>query len=268
MPEPILLAQRTWPEVRDLLPTNQVVLVPVGACEQHGHGIALATDTISADALCRRAAAILGDRAAVAPAVPYGVSGHHLAFPGTISLSSTTLATVLAEVIESLAGHGFPRVVLVNGHGGNGPALALAVERTRGLQPGTHALGLYGYGFLGAQARELLPPEAPGHAGGDEAAVVMAAAPEYARPEAFGPPDFVGPQRELALSLAPYNGVSGVPYNELTRNGATGDTRPATAALGEQILDGAAAALAGVLDQFIAATVARRVPRRERSAKG
>ena len=82
----ILLAQRTWPEVRDLLATNQVVLVPVGAHEQHGLGIAMATDTISADGLCRRAAALLGDRAAVAPAVPYGVSWHHMRFPGTISI--------------------------------------------------------------------------------------------------------------------------------------------------------------------------------------
>ena len=146
----ILLAQRTWPEVRDLLETNQVVLVPVGACEQHGHSIALATDTLSADGLCRRAAALLGDRAAVAPPIPYGVSGHHLAFPGTISLTGPTLATVLAEVIASLARHGFPRVVLVNGHGGNAPAIAMAVERSHHLRPGTHVLGLYGYGFIAA----------------------------------------------------------------------------------------------------------------------
>ncbi len=256
MTAPILLAQRTWPEVRDLLATNRVVLVPVGACEQHGHGIALATDTISADGLCRRAAALLGERAAVAPPIPYGVSGHHLAFPGTISLSSPTLAAVLADVIESLAHHGFPRVVLVNGHGGNGPALALAVERTQHVRPGTHVLGLYGYGFLAAQARELLPPEAPGHGGGDEAAVVLAEAPDYARPAAFCAPDFVGPQRALSMALLPYNGVGGVPYQELTRNGATGDTRPATAAIGEQILDRAAVALVDLLETFIAATTA------------
>jgi creatinine amidohydrolase len=250
----ILLAQRTWPEVRDLLKTNQVVLVPVGACEQHGHGIALSTDTISADGLCRRAAALLGDRVAVAPAVPYGVSGHHLAFPGTISLTGPTLATVLAEVIASLAGHGFPRVVLVNGHGGNAPAIAMAVERSHHLRPGTHVLGLYGYGFIAQHGRDLLPPEAPGHAGGDEAAVVMAEDESYARPEAFCAPDFVAPQRELSLALGPYNGVSSIPYHELTRNGATGDTRPATAEIGNQILDRAAATLAGVLETFIAAT--------------
>lgn len=256
MPEPILLAQRTWPEVRDLLQTNQVVLVPVGACEQHGLGIALSTDTLSADALCRRAAAILGDRAAVAPAVPFGVSSHHLAFPGTISLSGQTLATILKEIIESLARHGFPRVALVNGHGGNAPALALAAEWTQRLRPGTHVLGLYGYGFLGAQARDLLPPEAPGHGGGDEAAVVMAVDPTYARPGAFCAPDFVVPQRAFSLRVAAYNGVGGVPYQELTRNGATGDTRPATAAIGTAILDRAGVALAEILEAFIATTPA------------
>lgn len=254
MAAPILLAQRTWPEVRDLLRTNQIVLVPVGACEQHGHGIALSTDTISADGLCRRAAALLGDRAAVAPAVPYGVSAHHLAFPGTISLTGPTLAAILAEVIASLSGHGFPRVVLVNGHGGNAPAIAMAVERSHHLRPGTHVLGLYGYGFIAQHGRDLLPPDSSGHAGGDEAAVVMAEDPSYARPAAFCAPDFVIPQRELSLALGPYNGVSTIPYHELTRNGATGDTRPATAVIGNQILDRAATTLAGVLETFIAAT--------------
>lgn len=250
----INLAQRTWPEIRTLLPENQVVLVPLGACEQHGQGIALATDTISADDLCQRAAAVLGKRAAVAPALPYGVSGHHLGFPGTISLSTPTLAAVLVEIIESLAHHGFPRIVLVNGHGGNTPALTLAVEQTRHLLPQTVVAGVYGYGFLAEQAQQLLPAEAIGHAGGDEAAVVMAIVPEYARPEAFCAPDYVAAQRELSQTLAPYRGVTAIPYHELTRNGATGDTRPATAAIGTQILNGAGETLARVLDQLIAAT--------------
>lgn len=253
---PVLLAQRSWPEVRAHLATNQVVLVPVGACEQHGLGIALATDTISADGLCRRAAALLGERAAVAPAIPYGVSWHHLPFPGTISLTSETLATVLVEVIESLAHHGFPRVVLVNGHGGNSAALALAVERTVQLRPRTHVLGLYGYGFIAEQARELLPAGALGHGGGDEAAVVMAEAPDYARPDAFCPPDLVEPRQELAVKLRPYGATSGSAYDELTRNGATGDTSPATAAIGNDILDRAAAVLAATLNAFIASTEA------------
>src|SRR3954452_25489813 len=110
MPEPILLAQRSWPETRDLLGVNQIVLLPVGAHEQQAPGIAMATDTISADGLCRRAAALLGEPAAVAPAIPFGVSWHHMHFPGTITLTPETLATVLVEIGSSLAQHGFPRV--------------------------------------------------------------------------------------------------------------------------------------------------------------
>ena len=257
MTEPILLAQRTWPEIRELLGTNQVVLLPVGAHEQHGLGIAMSTDTISADGLCRRAAARLGDRAAVAPAIPYGVSWHHMRFPGTISLTSATLETLLVEVVGALAHHGFPRVAIVNGHGGNTAAITTAVERTHHLRPGTHVLGLYGYGFIAEQARALLPPEAPGHGGGDEAAVVMAEDLDAARPDAFCAPDLVAAQQELAAALRPYGGVSGVPYDELTRNGSTGDTRPATAAIGNQILDRAAEALAATLEAFIAATPTR-----------
>jgi creatinine amidohydrolase len=254
MTEPILLAQRTWPEIREILGTNQVVLLPVGAHEQHGLGIAMSTDTISADGLCRRAAARLGERTAVAPAIPYGVSWHHMHFPGTITLTSETLTTILVEVVGALARHGFPRVAIVNGHGGNTAALAMAVERTQALRPGTHVLALYGYGFIAEQARIYLPPEAPGHGGGDEAAVVLAEAPGYARPEAFCAPDLVASQQELSARLRPYGGVTGTPYHELTRNGATGDTRAATAAIGNQILDGAADNLAATLEAFIAAT--------------
>ena len=82
-------------------------------------------------------------------------------------------------------------------------ALTMAVERTQALRPGTHVLALYGYGFIAEQARIFLPPEAPGHGGGDEAAVVLAEAPGYARPEAFCAPDLVGPQAELSARLRP-----------------------------------------------------------------
>ena len=251
MAEPVLLARRTWPEVRELLATTEVVLVPVGAHEQHGRGIALATDTLSAEALCHRAAARLAERAAVAPAVPYGVSWHHLPFPGTISLTSRTLATVLVEVAGSLARHGFPRVVFVNGHGGNQAAVALAVEEAGQSLAPTRVLGLYGYAFIAEQARELLPPEAIGHGGGDEAAVVLAVDPAAARPAAFAPPELIPAQAALAAQLRAYGSASGATYDELTRSGSTGDTRGATAELGEQILDRAATRLAEVLEGFI-----------------
>lgn len=252
----IRLAEHTWQEAAELLATNQVVLVPVGAHEQHGPGIVLSTDTISAAALCERAAARLGDRAAVAPALPYGVSWHQMRFPGTITLTTRTLATVLVEIAISLARHGFPRVVFVNGHGGNTAAIALAVEEAAQALPTAHILGLYGYGFIGEQAREQLPAEAPGHGGGDEAAVVMAVSPAFARPTAFTAPGLVPDMVAIGDELRTYGGASGATYDRLTTNGATGDTRTATAEVGERILDAAGQRLAELLERWIEANAA------------
>ncbi|MGI8858238.1 MAG: creatininase family protein [Thermomicrobiales bacterium] len=254
MAEPILLAQRSWPETRDLLRANEVVLLPVGAHEQHGPGIAMATDTISADGLCRRAAALLGERAAVAPAVPFGVSWHHMHFPGTITLTPETLTTLLVEIVSSLAQHGFPRVAIVNGHGGNSAAIATAVETLRQRVSGTRVIGLFGYAFIGEQARILMPEGSMGHGGGDEAAVVYAEAPDYAKPAAFCAPEPHAGAADFAAQLRAYGGVAGAYYDEITANGATGDTRHATPAVGNEILTRAAANLARLLEAFIVQT--------------
>lgn len=254
MPEPILLAQRSWPETRELLKTNAIVLLPVGAHEQHGPGIAMATDTISADGLCRRAAALLGDRAAVAPAVPFGVSWHHMHFPGTITLTPETLSTLLVEICSSLAQHGFPRVAIVNGHGGNSAAINTAVETLRQTVTGTRVIGLFGYAFIGEQAHALMPEGSMGHGGGDEAAVVYAEAPGYAKPGAFCAPETNTDAAAFAAHLRAYSGVHGAYYDEITRNGATGDTRHATPEIGNEILNRAAANLAALLETFITQT--------------
>jgi creatinine amidohydrolase len=256
MAQPILLAQRSWPETRDLLRANEIVLLPVGAHEQHGPGIAMATDTISADGLCRRAAALLGERAAVAPAVPFGVSWHHMHFPGTITLTPETLSTLLVEIVSSLAHHGFPRVAIINGHGGNSAAMTTAVETLRQRVTGssTRVIGLFGYAFIGEQARALMPEGSMGHGGGDEAAVVYAEAPEYAKPDAFCAPEPHADAAAFAAQLRAYGGVHGAYYDEITSNGATGDTRHATRAIGNEILDRAAANLARVLETFIVQT--------------
>jgi creatinine amidohydrolase len=252
MAEAILLAQRSWPETRALLKTNEIVLLPVGAHEQHGPGIAMATDTISADGLCRRAAALLGERAAVAPPIPFGVSWHHLHFPGTISLTPQTLTAVLVEIVTSLARHGFPRVAIVNGHGGNSAAIATAVEQCRQTVSGIAVIGLFGYAFIGEQARTLMPEGSMGHGGGDEAAVVYAEAPAYVKPAAFCAPETKPDAAAFSARLRSYGGVAGAYYDEITGNGATGDTRHATPEVGNEILNRAAAELAQVLESFIA----------------
>src|SRR2546423_2317145 len=98
---------------------DKVVLLPLGAMEQHGPHLAVSTDSdivshIAIQAEKQRNADIL-----LCPTLPFGSSHHHLSFGGTISISITTYTQLLVELVESLLQNGFRRIVLLNGHGGN-----------------------------------------------------------------------------------------------------------------------------------------------------
>jgi creatinine amidohydrolase len=249
--EPLLLADLSSPETRDLLPQIEMVLVPVGAHEQHGPNIAVSTDTISADALCRAAAARVASSVAVAPAVPWGVSWHHLRFAGTISLRQSTLIAVLEDIIGSLHAHGMRRFLVVNGHGGNNAAITTAIEQIKQDTGVPLIASVFGYALIAEQAKMLLPPEAIGHGGGDEAAVVMAVEPHRAKASAFAAPRPTGRQVETAALLRAYGGSLARRYDEVTHNGATGDATSASPEIGRQILDGAARRLAEIIEVML-----------------
>jgi creatinine amidohydrolase len=110
------------------------LIVPVGSTEQHGPHLPLDTDTRIATAVAGAAAGLLtdtdGPRWLLAPAVAYGASGEHQAFPGTISIGTAALRLLLVEFGRSAA-HWAQRVVFVNGHGGNAEALAAATALLR-----------------------------------------------------------------------------------------------------------------------------------------
>ncbi|TFD85936.1 mycofactocin biosynthesis peptidyl-dipeptidase MftE [Cryobacterium serini] len=120
------LAYSTWPA---LSPTP-VVLVPLGSTEQHGPHLPFSTDTIIASAVAERVATDLtlrGHSVVVAPALPYGASGEHQDFPGTVSIGTEALTMVIIELVRSLSTWA-GRIVLVNGHGGNLAALTASVS--------------------------------------------------------------------------------------------------------------------------------------------
>lgn len=114
-----------WMQVEALLKHDDRCVLPTGSVEQHGY-LSLATDALLAERVALEAAEPLG--VPVFPVLSYGYTPSFMAYPGTVTLSLDTYLAVMREVIGSLAQHGFRRIVVVNGHGGNSPAAGLAGE--------------------------------------------------------------------------------------------------------------------------------------------
>ncbi|MEJ2048882.1 MAG: creatininase family protein [Calditrichota bacterium] len=124
-----LLGELTWPEAQKRFKEVDIALLPVGAIEQHGPHLPLDTDAFDADYLARKVAeACSHPKPLVFPLISYGVSYHHDDFSGTISLSNETLSKLVYEIGMSAAKNGITKLLIINGHGGNAPALKFAAQ--------------------------------------------------------------------------------------------------------------------------------------------
>lgn len=119
------LGAMNWMQVEEYLKRDDRAVVPIGCTEQHAY-LSLATDSILAERVAAEAAEPLG--VPVFPAIAYGVTPYFGAFPGTVSLRIETLLAIVRDVLDGLAGQGFRRVLIVNGHGGNSPAQSFCGE--------------------------------------------------------------------------------------------------------------------------------------------
>ncbi|PZR70339.1 MAG: hypothetical protein DLM66_04055 [Candidatus Dormiibacter spiritus] len=126
------LEELSWPEVKELLTATDTVIIPVGATEQHGPHLPLCTDSMNIRALAEDAAR--EEMVLVAPTIAYGVSDNHLMFSGTIALRPQTLVSLLIDVGTSLLSHGFRRLLLLNGHGGNYDTMGTAAHELHQAQ--------------------------------------------------------------------------------------------------------------------------------------
>ena len=161
---------------------DALVVLPVGATEQHGPHLPLGTDFLIVEHITRAAAraARRGIDVLVAPTVQVGSSHHHLPFGGTISLATEHYYSALSDMVESLIQSGFRRIFILNGHGGNHELIQL-VARDLALKHACN-LGAASYWDLAREALAQREPDLsghlPGHAGEFETSLIMALRPE------------------------------------------------------------------------------------------
>lgn len=123
----VWLNELTWKDVENYLKKESIVIIPVGATEEHGLAAPLGLDTYVSIALAEDVA----KKAKVLSTPPlwFGDSSHHLGFPGTISLRTSTLTAVIEDVTKSLAKAGFRKIIIINGHKiANIPGIVTAVK--------------------------------------------------------------------------------------------------------------------------------------------
>ena len=204
----------------EVVPT---LLVPVGATEQHGPHLPLGTDSLVAARVCARAGL------ATAPALPYGASGEHETFAGTISIGTEALAAVLVELGRSACRFAV-RVVFVNGHGGNVFALRATVPL---LRAEGRDVAWFPCGVVGSDA----------HTGRHETSVMLALAPDDVRPE-LAEPGNTAPLAELMGTIAAGS------VRDVSANGVLGDPTGASAGEGAEAMSIMVAALTAAVDAW------------------
>lgn len=242
----VLWMDLTAEELRAKAATDAIVVLPVASIEQHGPHLPVGVDTILCSGVCKAAAERADDvDVVVAPTLWCGMAEHHMAFGGTFTFDIPTYRAVLLSFLKSIERHGFHRVLIVNGHGGNIAALtAFLPDFARETRLHVEATT---YFMLAQDAFPPLLEDQKGvqHACEVETSMMMVLAPGSVReprlPEAFGARDGL-PGRPTVSSHRS--------FREMTETGVIGDARRATPQKGQACLDACADALAGLLREM------------------
>lgn len=258
--EEIRLERLTWTEVVEILNKPNALVLPLGSVEQHGPHLPLNTDSSIADYLAASAARKVTDetgiRILVAPTIDYGDVTVHKKFPGTIGVSTETLARTIEEILRGLIEQGFKNIILLNGHTQNTSAIDTALMKVSGDFP---RLGLYAINSMRLAPDRVEPTirskqQAKGHACETETAQQMVIQPDLVHMERA-----VKGKGRFSLS-SKYVGEDGYNRNIVffqSRKhgweewGVMGDPTMATREAGEKQLDAAINDLADIIVQIV-----------------
>ncbi len=227
----LVLSELTSPEIADYLPSVELAIIPTGSHEQHGPNLTFATDADRSYETGKLLAERLFPRVLLCPCFNYGVSHHHMAFPGTITLREETFISMIIDIAVSLKQHGIQKILLVNAHGGNRPALGVAINKLKfelGLQVAWIGSGTDLSSDLMAKRKSS---EITGHACEGEVSQSMYLAPWLVRKETLAKAEL----KDTLYKKRPWWGQVPWSFDEITENGALGDATKASVKLGEEI---------------------------------
>jgi creatinine amidohydrolase len=251
---PQLFAELTREELKEVA-RDGLVILPIGATEQHGPHLPTGTDALTVEWIARASVARIAGEVptVVAPTLSFGSSAHHLPFGGTMSLTTETFGRVLHDLGYSLVSSGFRRIFILNGHGGN-HELAQVAARDLSLELPVHV----GCGSWWVMAWEALAAtgafadgRVPGHAGAIETSVILALRPNLVkepRPKRDGPFD----QSDPRSSSPPYRTELHGSWQRI--DGYSDSPVRGSAERGELILEAAVGAVASGLLTFWSAS--------------
>jgi len=244
------MAQMTSAEFAAVRDKINIGLIPVGATEQHGPNLALATDFVVAHRLAQKLAQRLHPRAVVAPPLPFGLSYHHNAFAGTMTLSPESFIAVCVDIARSFKRNGINHVLFVNGHNGNSAILNVITTKL------VYELDMKAAAsFYYDQAMDVIQQHTQstrwGHGCEIETSVLLVLAPEFVRQDAFAAGKMKPVILQHAFKNQPFAVQVPVPFHEQTENGVLGDARLASPEVGEAIVDIALVRMQAFVESFI-----------------
>jgi len=218
----------TWPEIKDYFKNNAIAVMAFGAHEEHGPHLPLSTDTVQADGLARRLAENLD--AMLLPPIPYGDSWGVNTFPGTVSISFSTIYALVMDIGKSLKMNGVRALIVINGHFGNHSPIEIAA-RDLTTQFDFPVLML-DYPRMAEIAGEVCESKPAGptfyHADEFETSLMLALKPEWVKMEKA--------QAEYPVFPVTF-GSEPIFFDTFCKSGVFGDPRPATALKGERMLE-------------------------------
>jgi creatinine amidohydrolase len=232
--------------------SNWIVLLPLGATEQHGLHLPLGTDTVIVEGVVAAALPHVEPSLAlkILPTLSYGLSPEHSSFAGTITFSAETMLSILREIGQSLSQSGIKRIVFANGHGGNVPILDLIVQELRqkyqmlAVHASLHRLGEPDDLFEGG-----LPPYDV-HGGAIETSLMMALQPDMVRNDHLA--NYPSKSAQIAHTMDVLRMGRPVGFGWMAQDmhpsGVQGNATLATAQSGQALLDYRAKRLALLLN--------------------